>query len=120
MSCGRAPAGAEATTGGRADVAGLPRSLPAVSEPVALRDAWWAAERAGVTPPDLVEAATGAVWKAWAGSLAGTAGSGVDPGWLAQVVAGYRRELWLWLVGERTWEQCLSGLAGRVDRRLPT
>ena len=30
----------------------------------------------------------------------------------------YQRELWLWLVGERTWAQCLSGLEGRFSRRL--
>ena len=29
----------------------------------------------------------------------------------------YDRELWLWLVGERTWEQCVSGLGGRLLRR---
>ena len=29
----------------------------------------------------------------------------------------YERELWLWLVGERTWEQCVSGLGGRLLRR---
>jgi hypothetical protein len=37
---------------------------------------------------------------------------------LGQVVAGYRRELWLWLAGERTWAQCCSGLIGRINRRL--
>jgi len=34
------------------------------------------------------------------------------------VVAG-RRELWLWLLGDRRWDQYVSGLAGRVVRRLP-
>ena len=29
----------------------------------------------------------------------------------------YGRELWLWLVGERTWKQCVSGLGGRLLRR---
>jgi hypothetical protein len=29
----------------------------------------------------------------------------------------YERELWLWLVGERTWAQCASGLSGRMMRR---
>jgi hypothetical protein len=32
--------------------------------------------------------------------------------------AGYRREIWLWLAGERTWTQCCSGLVGRVSRRI--
>ena len=35
------------------------------------------------------------------------------------VIMGYRRELWLWLMEERRWEQFLDGLAGRVARRLP-
>jgi len=34
------------------------------------------------------------------------------------VCRGYERELWLWLVGERTWAQCASGLEGRFLRRL--
>jgi len=34
------------------------------------------------------------------------------------VCKGYERELWLWLVGERTWTQCASGLEGRFLRRL--
>jgi hypothetical protein len=28
--------------------------------------------------------------------------------------------LWLWLLGDRRWEQYASGLAGRVIRRMPT
>ena len=36
-----------------------------------------------------------------------------------ELATGYRRELWLWLAGERTWEQCCAGLIGRVERRLP-
>ncbi|HLI74035.1 MAG TPA: hypothetical protein VKU86_09170 [Acidimicrobiales bacterium] len=35
------------------------------------------------------------------------------------VIVGYRREVWLWLQGERGWEQMLDGLGGRVARRLP-
>ena len=42
-----------------------------------------------------------------------------DPRDLQLIVAGYDRELWLWLLGERTWAQCADGLAGRVRRRLP-
>ncbi len=36
---------------------------------------------------------------------------------IAAACAGYRRELWLWLAGERTWQQCAGGLAGRISRR---
>jgi hypothetical protein len=35
-----------------------------------------------------------------------------------QIVAGYENELRLWVVGERPWGQVISGLAGRVGRRL--
>ncbi len=31
-----------------------------------------------------------------------------------------RRELWLWLMGDRQWSQFVEGLAGRILRRLPT
>ena len=35
------------------------------------------------------------------------------------VVIANRRELWLWLIGDRQWLQFLTGLAGRIVRRLP-
>ena len=35
------------------------------------------------------------------------------------VVVANRRELWLWLLGDRRLEQYVTGLAGRVIRRLP-
>ncbi len=34
------------------------------------------------------------------------------------IVLGYRREIWLWLAGERVWTQCCAGLIGRVSRRI--
>jgi sulfate adenylyltransferase subunit 2 len=33
------------------------------------------------------------------------------------IVAEYCREMWLWTQGERTWDQSVSGLAGRLARR---
>jgi len=44
--------------------------------------------------------------------------AGLDQARFVGIVAGYRREIWLWLMGERTWAQCCSGLIGRIDRRL--
>ena len=35
-----------------------------------------------------------------------------------QIVAGYGNELRLWVAGERPWQHAISGLAGRVERRL--
>jgi hypothetical protein len=43
---------------------------------------------------------------------------GMDRSRFLGVVTNYRRELWLWLMGERTWEQCCSGLIGRIERRI--
>lgn len=86
-----------------------------LDEPVQWRQAWWAAEHTGVEPEDLVMAITAEAWTVWGRVLTSV---GVDRSWLATVVGGYRRELWLWLVGERTWEQTSAGLAGRVTRRL--
>jgi hypothetical protein len=34
-------------------------------------------------------------------------------------VIANRRELWLWLIGERQWFPFVTGLAGRIVRRLP-
>lgn len=56
------------------------------------------------------------LWPQWAGPLE-TAGASREL--VASVVAGYRQELWLWLMGERTWEHTLTGLAGRIRRRTP-
>ncbi len=38
---------------------------------------------------------------------------------LIGVVGGTRRELRLWLAGDRLWSQYLPGLVGRIGRRLP-
>lgn len=89
--------------------------LPKLDEPVQWRRRWWAAEHAAANPEDLVTAITAEAWAAWELVLAS---AGADRSWLAAVVDGYRRELWLWLVGERTWEQSSAGLSGRVTRRL--
>jgi hypothetical protein len=55
------------------------------------------------------------LWSRWR-SLAAV---GVSEERFVEVVDGYRREVWLWLAGERTWGQCCSGLAGRISRRAP-
>ena len=35
-------------------------------------------------------------------------------------VIAFRRELWLWLMGDRGWIPFVTGLAARVIRRIPT
>ena len=57
------------------------------------------------------------LWARWGRSLAA---AGMDRDRFGAIVAGYRRELWLWVMGERTWAQSAGGLLGRVRRRLPS
>ena len=87
-------------------------------EPVLRAEAWAEAViGAGRDLESVLTAADGLVpwlWSRWR-TLA-SAGMAEDE--LARVVLGYRREIWLWLAGERTWAQCCSGLIGRIGRRL--
>lgn len=55
------------------------------------------------------------LWERWGSALEER---GLDREKFGQVVADYGNELRLWVVGERPWEQYISGLVGRVGRRL--
>jgi hypothetical protein len=55
------------------------------------------------------------LWGVWGPALQA---AGMDRDRFGEIVAGYRRELWLWVMGERTWAQAAGGLLGRVQRRL--
>jgi hypothetical protein len=55
------------------------------------------------------------LWRHWGATLQR---HGTDRQRLLEIIRDYRRELWLWVMGERTWTQCAAGLAGRVRRRL--
>ncbi len=55
------------------------------------------------------------LWEGWGEALAAR---DMDRETFGRVVAGYGNEVRLWVVGERPWEHCVSGLAGRVERRL--
>ena len=59
---------------------------------------------------------TGLLWEEWGERLIG---GGMDYERFLQVTRGYAGEIRLWVMGERTWDHCVSGLAGRVLRRLP-
>ena len=86
-------------------------------EPTGRAEVWLDAVHSGsdldtvLTGP---EGFTDWLWSRWR-SLAT---AGLDEAGLGEVVLGYRRELWLWLSGERTWQQSCSGLIGRIGRRL--
>ena len=56
------------------------------------------------------------LWDGWGGKLRD---AGVDYERFLGISRGYAGELRLWVVGERPWEHCAAGLAGRVLRRLP-
>jgi hypothetical protein len=57
------------------------------------------------------------LWERWRSSLEPL---GMDREMFVDVAESYGRELWLWIIGERLWEQCVEGLVGRVARRIPT
>jgi hypothetical protein len=50
----------------------------------------------------------------WADQLEGL---GVAPAVVTHVFATFRREIWLWLEGDRRWDQLAGHLAARVARR---
>ena len=56
------------------------------------------------------------LWESWAPVLE-PAGMALQD--FQAHVRAYRRELWFWVLGERPWQQAVSGLAGRLARRLP-
>ncbi len=88
-------------------------------EPIGQRDAWRAAVRRGVELTEVVGGPGGIaewLWARW--SVLGRADTSAED--LRAVALGYRRELWLWLFGDRTWTQCCAGLIGRLRRRQPT
>lgn len=87
-------------------------------EPKALADRWLAAVHSGQGLEEVLSGDGGLcswLWSRWR-SLAA---AGIDEEEFNRIVLGYRRELWLWLAGDRTWSQCCAGLIGRIDRRIP-
>jgi len=56
------------------------------------------------------------LWREWGEDLERT-GMGYER--FLSIARGYSGELRLWVVGERPWDHCVVGLAGRVWRRLP-
>jgi len=83
---------------------------------VGLRDAVLAGAR---DRDDFDDATSMAIWlwDQWRPSLEP---AGIDRESFIDIVVAYRRELWFWLMGERGWEPFVTGLAGRVARRLPS
>jgi hypothetical protein len=94
-----------------------PISLHVPDEPTIQAEAWLTAVLNGQDLTAVLQADDGLtawLWSRW-GALDK---SGVSQDAFADIVADYRRELWLWLAGERTWAHACSGLVGRVGRRV--
>jgi len=62
--------------------------------------------------PERLAAALG---EAWHGSLGRV---GASPADLRAVFAAANREIWLWVMGNRTWAQLVEHLAGRAERHV--
>jgi len=92
-------------------------TLHVPDEPTALADAWLAAIQEGSDLSVVLAAPDGLtvwLWSRWSALAA----AGMTEAGFQQVVEDNRREFWLWLAGERTWIQVVSGLIGRVSRRI--
>jgi hypothetical protein len=101
-------------------VSSAPPDLSLPEEPVALRQRTRTLieqdpER-GAAVVDAGSWIANQLWERWGRALES---AGMDRDRFDGIVAGYRRELWLWVMGERTWAQSVGGLLGRVQRRLP-
>ena len=88
-------------------------------EPASLRDS----TRAAVldNPQDWDRLSADGTWIArpmWDLAAPELAERGLSQEGLALAARGYRLELWLWLMGERTWPHCVQGLIGRAERRV--
>ncbi|MGI8648827.1 MAG: hypothetical protein ACR2KW_00365 [Rubrobacter sp.] len=55
------------------------------------------------------------LWKGWGAELRSR---GMRRREFFAIARGHSQEIRLWVVGERPWEHCASGLAGRVRRRV--
>ena len=56
------------------------------------------------------------LWEHWGDDLEG---AGMEYDRFLEISRSYAGELRLWVVGERPWNHCAAGLAGRSLRRLP-
>jgi len=86
-------------------------------EPTVRAEAWLAAVLEGEDLEHVLMKDEGVVpwlWTRWRTLAA----SGLSEEDLGSIVLGYRREIWLWLAGERIWTKCCSGLIGRINRRI--
>ena len=95
-------------------------SLPVPDEPKVLKAETRALlEESPEEGSRLIEGATfvsDLLWEEWGAKLE-EAGMGYDR--FVEISRAYAGEFRLWVVGERPWNHCAAGLAGRSLRRLP-
>ena len=94
--------------------------LPLPEEPTALkretRTLLEQAPEAGMALVVAGEWIAAPLWDHWQALLEPR---GMDRARFLDIVIGYQNELRLWVMGERPWDHCVAGLAGRVLRRMP-
>lgn len=73
-----------------------------------------AGENPAVGKAAAVDAVTELFWSEWGGVLLAR---GVDRTGFHVVVEGADHEVWLWLMGDRPYDQLVAAIAGRVLRR---
>ena len=56
------------------------------------------------------------LWDEWGDAFEA---AGMDYDRFLEISRGYADELRLWVLGERIWDHCAAGLAGRASRRVP-
>lgn len=94
-------------------------NLPLPGEPQALkRVARALLEQAPATGLLLVSSGEWIVEPLWGSWSAALEPCGMSRDSFSRIVAEYGNELRLWVVGERPWDHYVSGLSGRVTRRL--
>jgi hypothetical protein len=64
----------------------------------------------------IVRALSTSLWRSWRALLAPL---GMRISDLRIIMASYDREILLWVVGDRPWAHMITGLVGRIERRLP-
>ena len=93
--------------------------LPLPGEPQALkRVARELLEQAPATGLSLVSSGEWIVDPLWGSWSAALEPCGMSRDSFSRIVAEYGNELRLWVVGERPWDHYVSGLRGRITRRL--
>ena len=96
------------------------KSLPVPEEPKDLKAETRALlEESPEEGSRLIEDATfvsDLLWEEWAPDLEE---AGMDYDRFVEISRRYAGEFRLWVVGERPWNHCAAGLAGRSLRRLP-